>query len=117
MLEEQEQVVEFPPGTCAFLLSACIKHSNTGIKILEERSSMTQYAAGGLFRWKAHGYRSAKDLAKTEKGRALLDGFNQGDGERWNDGINLFSKASTWLSDHQTMPSRALPSSSTSASS
>ncbi|TEB19511.1 hypothetical protein FA13DRAFT_1605900, partial [Coprinellus micaceus] len=49
-------VMEFPPGTTAVIPSAVVKHSNVCIRPGEERMSVAQYAAGGLFRWVAYGF-------------------------------------------------------------
>lgn len=47
-------MVEFPPGCTIFIPSACVSHSNVGIRKGEHRYSFTQYTAGALFRWVDH---------------------------------------------------------------
>ena len=51
VLEEARVVVEFPSASTAFILSASCTHSNTPIQPGDQRLSMTQYAAGPLFRF------------------------------------------------------------------
>jgi hypothetical protein len=43
--------VDFPAGSTILLPSSVVIHSNTSIKEEEERFSIVQYAASGLFRW------------------------------------------------------------------
>jgi hypothetical protein len=51
-------VIEFPPGATIFVPSAIMSHSNVTISEGEYRYSVTQYAAGGLFRWVDNGFKS-----------------------------------------------------------
>jgi hypothetical protein len=55
-------MVEFPPGTSALIPSSWCRHSNSSIGINETRMSITQYTAGGLFRWVEYGYTTAKNF-------------------------------------------------------
>ncbi len=57
--------VDFPAGTTALIPSSVLCHSNTPIQAHEERYSIVQYAAGGLFRWVENGFMS--DAAWLEK--------------------------------------------------
>ncbi|KAJ7360911.1 hypothetical protein DFH08DRAFT_685201 [Mycena albidolilacea] len=54
-------IVRFPAGCSILIPSAVVTHSNTPIQDGEDRFSLIQYSAGGLFRWIANGFRS--DLA------------------------------------------------------
>ncbi|KAH9474962.1 hypothetical protein JR316_0012061 [Psilocybe cubensis] len=65
ILWELGLVVEFPPGSTILLPSALISHSNTAISQHEKRYSFTQYTAGGLFRWVAHGCRTKDKYLAT----------------------------------------------------
>ena len=56
VLWDLKLVVEFPPGSTVLIPSAAISHFNTPIFRGESRSSFTQYSAGGLFHWVAHGH-------------------------------------------------------------
>ena len=57
VLWELGLAVEFPPFSTIFLPSAILTHSNTTIGPGEQRSSIVQYNASGLFCWVAHGHR------------------------------------------------------------
>ncbi|KAH9483731.1 hypothetical protein JR316_0003207 [Psilocybe cubensis] len=57
--------IEFPAGSTILMPSAVLEHSNTSIEHGEERASFTQYASGGLFRWVDYGYRTEKELKRT----------------------------------------------------
>jgi len=48
--------VQFPAGSTILIPSGCMGHGNTPIGEGETRLSIAQYAAGGLFRWVAHGF-------------------------------------------------------------
>ena len=66
-------------------------HGNTPIRDGEVRLSITQYAAGGLFRWVSYGFQSAKSLLKTAAGRQLKNKIDKDAGERWREGLAMFS--------------------------
>lgn len=87
ILFEMKLIIHFPPGNTMFIPSSAITHANTPIRELEQRYSMAQYAAGGLFRWVAHGHRPAKELEDEE--RELLDGPPDA---RWKAGVEMLSK-------------------------
>ncbi|KAF7377004.1 hypothetical protein MSAN_00118300 [Mycena sanguinolenta] len=75
-LKQLRLVVEFPPAATTLLPSAVIAHGNTPLFPSETRFSMTQYAAGGLFRYVKYGFKTTKQLL-TQGGRSLkgtLDG-------------------------------------------
>ncbi|KAJ7776454.1 hypothetical protein B0H16DRAFT_1302552 [Mycena metata] len=59
-LKQLKLVVEFPPAATAAIPSAVVEHGNTPLAPTETRYSITQYAAGGLFRWVKYGFRTAK---------------------------------------------------------
>ncbi|KAJ7610372.1 hypothetical protein FB45DRAFT_708518, partial [Roridomyces roridus] len=56
VLWEYNLLVRFPPGCCILIPSAVVTHSNTPVQDGEERYSLIQYSAGGLFRWVENGY-------------------------------------------------------------
>ncbi|KAJ2920416.1 hypothetical protein H1R20_g16678, partial [Candolleomyces eurysporus] len=103
-LHELKLVFEFPSGTTFQIPSAAIKHSNTPIQDGEERYSMAQYAAGGLFRWVAYGNKTAATLQSTNAGRRLKESVDMADGERWRDGLAMYSTTDSFLSDHGASP-------------
>ncbi|KAJ7033269.1 hypothetical protein C8F04DRAFT_1210935 [Mycena alexandri] len=99
-LKQLKLVVEFPPAASAAIPSAVIEHGNTPLAPTETRYSITQYAAGGLFRWVKYGFRTAKRILKQKGGRALKAGFDGAPGERHAAGLNLFSKVDELAADH-----------------
>ncbi|KAJ7789646.1 hypothetical protein B0H14DRAFT_2397268, partial [Mycena olivaceomarginata] len=75
---DYDLIIRFPPGCSILIPSAVVTHSNTPIQDGEERFSLIQYSAGGLFRWIANGFCSdldwqasaaSEDLARREEER------------------------------------------------
>ncbi|KAJ7763897.1 hypothetical protein B0H14DRAFT_2403448, partial [Mycena olivaceomarginata] len=78
VLWDYDLIVRFPPGCSILIPSAVVTHSNTPIQDGEERFSLIQYSAGGLFRWVANRFQTdlswrasatAEDLARREEER------------------------------------------------
>ncbi|KAF8143733.1 hypothetical protein K438DRAFT_1632969 [Mycena galopus ATCC 62051] len=84
---------EFPSGSTILLLSGTCEHGNTPIQTGETRYSITQYAAGALFRWAANGYKSTKALLAQPGGAALKSSINGEPGTRAAWGFRLLSHA------------------------
>ncbi len=78
-------VIEVPPGATYLIPSAILEHSNLGIAEGETRMSITQYSAGGLFRWLRCGSRT--QAAFERDGGRLEAGPS-----RWDAGIALLGK-------------------------
>jgi hypothetical protein len=92
ILWDMELVIEFPPGATILIPSALLTHSNAPVQPGEVRMSLTQYCAGGLFRWVDQGFQTAGDFeAADKKGK---ERFDQKAKERWQMGIDLFSTLS-----------------------
>ncbi|KAJ7439022.1 hypothetical protein B0H11DRAFT_2254143 [Mycena galericulata] len=91
-LKQLRLIIEFPSSASILIPSGFLDHGNTPIQPGETRHSFTQYAAGGLFRWVAYGYQSAKSLLATRGGKEAKDGFDGVPGERWRWALDLFSK-------------------------
>lgn len=90
MLWDLKLVIEFPPGSTILIPSATLRHSNIGIREGERRYSVTQYAAGGLFRWVDQGFQPSKayyDGLSAEVKAGMSDAGKR----RWEMGIGLFS--------------------------
>ncbi|KAJ6522122.1 hypothetical protein DFH09DRAFT_938563, partial [Mycena vulgaris] len=85
-------VIDFPSGSGMLVPSAFIAHGNTPIQDGETRCSLTQYAAGGLFRWIKYGFRSAKSVLASAGGADLVASFDGVPGSRWAWAMDLFSK-------------------------
>ena len=66
VLKEAKVVVEFPAATTAFILSASCTHSNTPVQEGDQRISMTQYAAGPIFRYVENGFMTEKALCTLD---------------------------------------------------
>ncbi|KAJ7434292.1 hypothetical protein FB451DRAFT_1468746 [Mycena latifolia] len=99
-LGPESLVIEFPSGASALIPSAIIDHGNTPLGPGKTRCSITQYAAGGLFRYVKYGFKTAKELLSQSGGRnmkAVLDGAP---GERAKWGLELFSKLEELAADH-----------------
>jgi hypothetical protein len=99
-LEELKLVVEFPPAASTLLPSAIIRHGNTPLAPEEERYSITQYAAGGLFRYVKYGFKTAKQLLGQKGGRQRKAAIDGTPGERARRGLELFSKMDELAADH-----------------
>ncbi len=50
ILHDIRTIIEVRAGDVVFIPSACIAHSNSSLKPHEDRCSIVQYTAGGLFR-------------------------------------------------------------------
>lgn len=87
VLWELKLIIEFPAGSTICIPSAVVSHSNTAVRPHEHRYSITQYTAGGLFRWVSCGFKSFKTF--TQGGETLeYDGA-----ERWRRGVEMLP---TW---------------------
>lgn len=64
-------VIRFPPGSLIILPSALIEHSNTPVGDDEERMSLAQYSAAGLFRWVHNGFKSDLEFQSTASAKDL----------------------------------------------
>ncbi|KAK7678902.1 hypothetical protein QCA50_018042 [Cerrena zonata] len=91
-------VVEFPPGATILIPSSVIRHGNVPIQTGEIRTSFTQHAAGGLFRWVEYGFKTWDQFWETDRERALKDLENRS--RKWMDYLGLFSKVSELERDH-----------------
>ncbi|KAF8177435.1 hypothetical protein BJ912DRAFT_856921 [Pholiota molesta] len=90
VLWEPRLVVEFPPGSLVLIPSATITHSNIPVAPDEARSSFTQYAPGGLFRYVDYGFRLESELEKQDP--KLYRATMQARQGNWRVGLDLLSK-------------------------
>ncbi|KAI0038983.1 hypothetical protein FA95DRAFT_1504797 [Auriscalpium vulgare] len=89
ILHKARLIIEFPPHSVINILSAVFPHGNISIGQHETRASITQYTAGGIFRWNAYGHRTeARFEAEDPEGKAHMDRNRR---QRWRDAVNLFS--------------------------
>ena len=90
-------IIEFPPGSTILLPSAVIRHGNIPIKESETRTSFTQFAAGGLFRWVDYGFRTWDQLRRADPARSVQIEENRS--QNWKRFLNLYSSLSSLKSD------------------
>ncbi|KAJ3527181.1 hypothetical protein NM688_g8163 [Phlebia brevispora] len=91
-LKQLRLVVEFPPYSAIAIPSAIIRHGNIPIQPGETRTSITQYAAGGLFRWIDYGFRTWPDL--QEQAPQLAQTILADREKKWRRAVRRFSKVS-----------------------
>ncbi|RDB18124.1 hypothetical protein Hypma_000435 [Hypsizygus marmoreus] len=94
-------VIEFPPGSTILLPSSVLRHGNCRIQDGETRRSISQYCAGGLFRWVRYGFKGDKDISKSQKRK--FDGDND---ERTKEALGLFSTLTDLAADQRSVFSR-----------
>ncbi|KAJ7075023.1 hypothetical protein B0H15DRAFT_792336 [Mycena belliarum] len=102
-LKQLKLVVEFPSGASTLIPSAVVDHGNTPLGSGETRYSITQYAAGGLFRFVQYGMKTAKELMAQEGGASMKSMVDGAPGERAQWGVDLFSKEDELAADHAAM--------------
>lgn len=82
-------IIEFPPGCPVYIPSALVVHSNCPIQPGEKRYSITQYTAGGLFRWIANKFMTEEKFfvgaSEEEKEQWWKDRET-----RWQRGLRFF---------------------------
>ena len=79
------------PGSTILIPSALITHYNIDILEGETRYSVTQYTAGGLFRFVEHGFKLNEEyyagMSASERREAAAE-----DAGRWKGGVAMFSR-------------------------
>ncbi|KAJ7810679.1 hypothetical protein B0H14DRAFT_2378928, partial [Mycena olivaceomarginata] len=105
-MKQLNVVCQFPPGSTILLLSGTCEHGNTPIQKGERRYSITQYAAGALFRWAAYGFQSAESLLAKPGGAAHKLEVDGKPGERAAWALGLLSKADEVERDRREVFSR-----------
>jgi hypothetical protein len=93
VVKEYKLILEFPPCVTIVLPSALVTHGNLPIGPGEYRVSMTQYSAGGIFRWVDYGFRSSQsyEASRADSRHGTGDSEHQ---KRWEKNIELLSKVS-----------------------
>ncbi|KAJ7840297.1 hypothetical protein B0H14DRAFT_2587526 [Mycena olivaceomarginata] len=75
--------------TQTILASALVRHSNVPIRTHKKRLSITQYTAGGLFRWVRNGCKTDTvfqcSVSEEKAARSTEDA------QRWEEGVKMFS--------------------------
>ncbi|KAI0359019.1 hypothetical protein OH77DRAFT_1128116 [Trametes cingulata] len=83
---EFRKIIEFPPTSTIFIMSGLLGHSNTAIAEHEHRYSLTQYSAGGLFRWAEAGFKPVNSLSRSD-----AEQMRQNGSDRWERGVGMLS--------------------------
>jgi hypothetical protein len=89
VLHDLKLVIEFPPGALILFPSATLLHSNIPVAAHEERASLTQWSAGGLFRFVDNRFRTEAKL-KAASPRLYRLAMAQKP-RRWAAGLRLWS--------------------------
>lgn len=86
-------VIRFPSGGTILIPSAMVRHSNASVGMNETRYSVTQYSAGGLFRWVENGFvTDAKWLEGASED--MKEERQKKQKARWQKGLTMLSKLS-----------------------
>lgn len=109
ILLEYGLVITFPPGTFFLIPSASVTHANTAISKGETRVSFTQFAAGGLFRWKDSKLMKLNDLRRHDHEHYNKLNSAKAKKERFDNGLALFSKVENLNKDRMAFLRRNLP--------
>ncbi|PPQ83749.1 hypothetical protein CVT26_007541 [Gymnopilus dilepis] len=100
ILYDLKLIITFPPGSTVLIPSAVFRHGNTQLVAPNSyRQSITQYCAGGLFRWVRYGFRTGKDLAALDpsgKMKKDADGDLQ---TKTQEALSLFSTLDSLADD------------------
>ncbi|THV02225.1 hypothetical protein K435DRAFT_653767 [Dendrothele bispora CBS 962.96] len=81
-------VIEFPPGSLAFIPSSVFPHSNVTILQHEKRYSFTQFTPGSLFRWVDQGYQT-QEMWRASQTDAQVQEEAEKAKKRWTMGLGL----------------------------
>ena len=87
ILFDVKKFIQFPPGSLILIPSALMRHANTPLQPGDERLGLTQYAAGGLFRWVENGFRTAEHADESTRSRMEVEARG-----RYRALLNLYSK-------------------------
>ncbi|KAF8151597.1 hypothetical protein B0H34DRAFT_134590 [Crassisporium funariophilum] len=102
ILFDLKLVIEFPPGATVLIPSSVFRHGNT--PIVGEgawRMSLTQYCAGGLFRWVQYGFRTAKSLILSPGGKELKKEIDGKPADRAARALAMFSTLESLAKDRE----------------
>ncbi|KAG7091523.1 hypothetical protein E1B28_010552 [Marasmius oreades] len=88
VLPDLKVIIEFPSGCTLLLPSAILRHHNTPIQPGETRYSVTQYSAGGIFRWLEYGNRTEVEL-RAQDPACIQEVYAERKG-RWAKMVNMF---------------------------
>ncbi|KAF5338060.1 hypothetical protein D9757_015293 [Collybiopsis confluens] len=91
VLWDLQLVIRFPPGSSVLFPSALITHSTLPIQPHETRYAFIQYTSGGLFRWRANGFKTDADWLKKASPAEVLD-REAARRRRWKTALQKFTR-------------------------
>ncbi|PPQ76067.1 hypothetical protein CVT26_004586 [Gymnopilus dilepis] len=106
ILFDLKLVIEFPPGSTILIPSSILRHGNTpivGEGAGSYRMSLTQYCAGGLFRWVSYGFKTAKTLLSEPGGEERKRAIDGNLSDRTAAALELFSTVETLADDREAV--------------
>ncbi|KAJ7571885.1 hypothetical protein C8J56DRAFT_810579 [Mycena floridula] len=98
-----KRIYRFPAGCSMIVLSASCRHGNTPLPPGFNRTSFTQFFAGGLLRWVDFGCQSVKSLLATEGGKQKKKEIEGEAGERAGRMLGLISRFSEVKDDLEAL--------------
>ncbi|KAJ7074447.1 hypothetical protein C8F01DRAFT_971638 [Mycena amicta] len=84
-------IIEFPPGSTIAIPSALLRHSNTSLRPGEIRYSVTQFSAGGLFRYVDNGFQ-LQDHATAGMTTEEMESRAQANMSRFTEGLQMYTR-------------------------
>jgi hypothetical protein len=93
ILWDLKLVIRFPSGSTIIIPSAMVRHSNTSVGVNETRYSVTQYSAGGLFRWVENGFTTDAKWFK-DSSKDMKEERQKKQKTRWQEGLTMLSNIS-----------------------
>ncbi|KAF7305331.1 hypothetical protein HMN09_00785000 [Mycena chlorophos] len=91
VLWDLKLLIEFPPGSTIAIPSAFLRHSNTSLQRNETRYSLTQFSAGGLFRYVENGF-MLQDAAWGRMTEAEKEAKIREDIDRFEKGLQMYTR-------------------------
>ncbi|TFK59977.1 hypothetical protein BDN72DRAFT_779999, partial [Pluteus cervinus] len=99
ILYDLKTFIRFPRGSVILLLSSVLRHGNTPIGPNENRMSLSQYCAGGIFQWLRYGFKTSTQLMGSASGRKIKNSVDKTHDERVTESLALFSTLDSLESD------------------
>ncbi|KAJ7059938.1 hypothetical protein C8F01DRAFT_1210493 [Mycena amicta] len=91
VLWDLKLIIEFPPGSTIAIPSALLRHSNTSLQAGEIRYSVTQFSAGGLFRYVDNGFQLQEEAVAAMTEEEIL-ARTQADMSRFEEGLKMYTR-------------------------
>ncbi|KAL0567825.1 hypothetical protein V5O48_014169 [Marasmius crinis-equi] len=88
-------IIKFPSGCTILLPSAILRHHNTPVQRGKSRYSVTQYSAGGIFRFQEYKNRTEEQLRSQDK--ELYEKIMSENEGRWSKMVDIFVIPQSYL--------------------